>query len=154
MKRSGDPGIAAIARDRSTGISGDASKKFTTEARRRGGDCRNGGFSDHPITCDLPIPRSFSASPCLRGEISFQITRSPDLPITRDGGDPPIHRSLNIRPRIHNGWRLVTATLREIFDENAYDRFLLRTQTSRSVESYREFMREREAAAARRPRCC
>ena len=45
-------------------------------------------------------------------------------------------------------------TLREIFDESAYDRFLARTQTLRSVESYREFMRERETTAAKRPRCC
>ena len=51
-------------------------------------------------------------------------------------------------------FQTVRATLREIFDENAYDRFLLRTQEARSVESYREFMREREAGMAKRPRCC
>jgi hypothetical protein len=51
-------------------------------------------------------------------------------------------------------FRNIRATLREIFDENAYDRFLLRTQEARSVESYREFMREREAGMAKRPRCC
>jgi hypothetical protein len=50
--------------------------------------------------------------------------------------------------------RTVRATLREIFDENAYDRFLLRTQEARSVDSYRKFMREREAGMAKRPRCC
>ncbi len=51
-------------------------------------------------------------------------------------------------------FQTVRTTLREIFDENAYDRFLLRTQEARSVESYREFMREREAGMAKRPRCC
>jgi hypothetical protein len=46
------------------------------------------------------------------------------------------------------------ATLREIFDESAYDRFLLRTLSSRSVASYRAFTRERDAAMAEKPRCC
>jgi hypothetical protein len=48
----------------------------------------------------------------------------------------------------------VRATLREIFDESAYDRFLLRTHESRSVASYREFTRERDAAMLKKPRCC
>jgi hypothetical protein len=52
------------------------------------------------------------------------------------------------------GFQTVRCTLREIFDENAYDRFLLRTDETRSVESYRAFMREREARLAKRPRCC
>ena len=46
------------------------------------------------------------------------------------------------------------ATMREIFDENAYQRFLSRTGNVASVESYRAFVREREAAAATRPKCC
>ena len=44
--------------------------------------------------------------------------------------------------------------LREIFDESAYSRFLLRTQLEPSRESYLKFMRENELAKARRPRCC
>ncbi|HJX83027.1 MAG TPA: hypothetical protein VJ723_01640 [Candidatus Angelobacter sp.] len=48
----------------------------------------------------------------------------------------------------------IRTTLREIFDENAYDRFLVRTQEVRSVDSYRKFMNEREAGMAKRPRCC
>jgi len=48
----------------------------------------------------------------------------------------------------------IRATLREIFDESAYERFLLRTHASRSTASYREFMRERDAAMLKRPRCC
>jgi len=51
-------------------------------------------------------------------------------------------------------FRSVLAVLREVFDEAAYDRFLLRTHTARSVSSYREFLREREAALTRKPRCC
>jgi hypothetical protein len=51
-------------------------------------------------------------------------------------------------------WKLLRATLREIFDESAYDRFLLRTNASRSVASYRAFTRERDAAMLKKPRCC
>jgi hypothetical protein len=50
--------------------------------------------------------------------------------------------------------RILRATLREIFDENAYDRFLRRTDSARSVASYREFARERDSALNRKPRCC
>jgi hypothetical protein len=46
------------------------------------------------------------------------------------------------------------AMLREIFDESAYDRFLLRTHASRSVASYRAFTQERDAAMVKTPRCC
>ncbi len=51
-------------------------------------------------------------------------------------------------------WRIAKAVLREIFDENRYERFLLRTNAVRSVASYRAFLREREAAMVRGPRCC
>ena len=51
-------------------------------------------------------------------------------------------------------WQLLLATLREIFDENAYARFLVQTHGERSVESYRAFLLEREAGLARKPRCC
>jgi hypothetical protein len=46
------------------------------------------------------------------------------------------------------------AALREIFDEAAYDRFLARTHSERSVSSYGAFMRERENAMAHKQRCC
>lgn len=91
---------------------------------------------------DLAIGRSgdreghLSAPPRLRGEIRF-----PDHPIARDH---PITRFM----------QLITAALREIFDESAYERFLLRTSAPRSVASYRDFMRDRETAMAKKPRCC
>ena len=50
--------------------------------------------------------------------------------------------------------RTFNATLREIFDESAYDRFLQRTGTSHCKDSYRAFMRDRESAMAQKPRCC
>jgi len=49
---------------------------------------------------------------------------------------------------------LIVATLREIFDENAYARFLDREGKNSSSITYSEFVREQEDARARRPRCC
>ena len=50
--------------------------------------------------------------------------------------------------------RIVRCTLREIFDESAYARFLERRKVAASRQSYAEFLRESEAARSRRPRCC
>ena len=51
-------------------------------------------------------------------------------------------------------WGIVHNSLREVFDENAYARFLERTHSSRSTASYRAFLRERESVVVNRPRCC
>jgi hypothetical protein len=56
--------------------------------------------------------------------------------------------------RLTSALQTLRAALREIFDESAYDRFLLRTKVPRSVTSYRDFMQERDAAMATKPRCC
>ena len=58
------------------------------------------------------------------------------------------------RDRVIGALRILRDALREIFDENAYARFLQTTQRAASVESYRDFMRERETGMAKRPRCC
>ena len=50
--------------------------------------------------------------------------------------------------------RILLETLREIFDENAYARFLHRTHTASSPAAYAAFCRERESSQARRPKCC
>ena len=50
--------------------------------------------------------------------------------------------------------RIAWLMLREIFDESAYARFLDRNQMPSSPQAYASFLREREAAAARRVRCC
>jgi hypothetical protein len=55
---------------------------------------------------------------------------------------------------IKNAWHILCATLNEIFDESAYDRFLLQKRIPRSAESYRAFMQEKEAGIAQRPKCC
>jgi hypothetical protein len=56
--------------------------------------------------------------------------------------------------RLNRFLHLVAQTLREIFDENAYARYLARTGNSCSRESYAAFLREVEAMRAQRPRCC
>jgi len=50
--------------------------------------------------------------------------------------------------------QIVMATLREIFDESAYARFLQRNGMRSSRSAYAAFLRENEAARARPPRCC
>lgn len=49
---------------------------------------------------------------------------------------------------------LLLATLREIFDEAAYTRFLLRSRLDSSRSAYAAFLQERESREQRRPRCC
>ena len=50
--------------------------------------------------------------------------------------------------------QIMLAVLREIFDESAYARFLQRNRMKSSRAAYAAFLRESEAARARRPRCC
>jgi hypothetical protein len=50
--------------------------------------------------------------------------------------------------------RLLLYTLREIFDESAYARFLARHETSSCRRAYAAFLREQEGIKARRPKCC
>ena len=50
--------------------------------------------------------------------------------------------------------RIVLATLREIFDEAAYERFLGRTHMASSAKAYAAFRQEYEEAKTRRPKCC
>ncbi len=49
---------------------------------------------------------------------------------------------------------LFLATLREIFDESAYARFLVQHCLTPGRASYAAFQREYAATKARRPRCC
>ena len=50
--------------------------------------------------------------------------------------------------------RLLLSTVREIFDESAYTRFLARHSISSCPNAYAAFLREHGAAKARRPKCC
>lgn len=49
---------------------------------------------------------------------------------------------------------ILAATLREIFDESAYDRFLTRHQLESCPSAYADFLRDHESLGARRARCC
>lgn len=55
---------------------------------------------------------------------------------------------------LRRAFELVFATLREIFDESAYARFLARTGMTPGAASFRAFQNEREHAHAAKPRCC
>jgi hypothetical protein len=46
------------------------------------------------------------------------------------------------------------STLREIFDESAYSRFLARHGGCSCPRAYAAFLREQEGIKARRPKCC
>jgi hypothetical protein len=56
--------------------------------------------------------------------------------------------------RIISIGRILVATLREIFDEAAYARFLSRAGVASSSEAYAAFRREFEETRIRRPKCC
>jgi hypothetical protein len=59
-----------------------------------------------------------------------------------------------VRTVIWNFTATVVATLREIFDETAYERFLTRAGMAPSRASYAAFRLEFEEAKVRRPKCC
>ena len=60
-----------------------------------------------------------------------------------------------IRSRgLRNVFSTVLAALREIFDENAYARFLVRHEMANSREAYALYLRESNVTRERRPRCC
>jgi hypothetical protein len=59
-----------------------------------------------------------------------------------------------VRSRIASVLSIALATLREIFDENAYARFLQHHRLEPSRASYAAFLRENASRRERRPRCC
>jgi hypothetical protein len=127
MKRSGDLVI---------GKSGDRKGGFTAETLRR-------GENEKPTTEARRHGEERGAS---------------DVGLYQGTGFSRAAKSKNIwalAPAVFGrAMRTFRAALREIFDESAYDRFLLRTHASRSVGTYREFTRERDAAMLKKPRCC
>lgn len=56
--------------------------------------------------------------------------------------------------RIATAVRIFWATLREIFDEAAYSRFLQRSRLLSSPAAYQAFCRERDLIRARQTKCC
>jgi hypothetical protein len=81
--------------------------------------------------------------------------RIPTMPVLGNAASGSSRHTLNVLLRgFKSAGAALRAVLREIFDESAYDRFLLRTQRQSSIESYRAFMIERDAAAVTKQRCC
>ena len=61
---------------------------------------------------------------------------------------------MRLKATLYVFWATLLMTLREIFDENAYARYLARVETRASRASYAAFLAERRAAELRRVRCC
>ena len=61
---------------------------------------------------------------------------------------------LRLRDFILRAFVLGRATLREVFDESAYARFLARHQAHSSPDAYSAFLREQAHVQTRRHRCC
>jgi hypothetical protein len=103
---------------------------------------------DHPITRSADTP-AFA-------EVSFWSEQAPaTVPVPHEVGYSRFKLSGTIFLRsLRKMCGVLLAVLREIFDENAYERFLQRTHCTRSVASYSSFVRERDAGMAQRPRCC
>ena len=56
--------------------------------------------------------------------------------------------------KLKSSAEIFLATLREVFDETAYARFLNERQLASSRAAYASFRQEYEVTKARRPRCC
>ncbi len=70
------------------------------------------------------------------------------------GVEAPLPLLKRLAARLSRVHTLMTATLREIFDESAYQRFLIRHDLHASAKTYAAFWSEHEAVKTRRPRCC
>ena len=125
-------------------------QKPTTEAQRHGESHRNSVLSDHPITRSL-----YLCHPERVGANATASRKTPARLVLRNAVSGSSHDTLKSLFRwFESALQTIRAALLEIFDESAYDRFLLRTHASRSTASYRAFTRERDAAMAKKPRCC
>ena len=138
-----------IARHREIG---NSKELFTTESRR------HGEKSDHLMMAGTSVDRigeTASLSHPERVRVEFcETSASPRTPILQRLANAASGSSHNLLVGLRNAWDILRSALREIFDESAYDRFLLRTNSAQSVASYRAFEREREDSIAQKPRCC
>ncbi len=170
MKISGD---REIARDL---VIGKTEKLLTTETLRRGEKGRNVEISADPGRLQMGLDKGNALALCHPERGRVECPGSPPSPILAwwggfcgtsasrrtpvllISGNTASGSSYNtvepILRRLKNAVHVLRAAVREIFDESAYDRFLQRTKAPHSTESYRAFQREREAAVARKPRCC
>lgn len=140
---------------------------LTAETRRRGE--RSG---DRVIARDLhpakpksgsagtPVDRVIGKAACIchpeqAGANATASRRIPTFPVPKHVASGSSHETLkDLLARLASAIQTLRAVLREIFDESAYERFLLRTNGVHNLTSYRDFMQERDAAMAEKPRCC
>jgi hypothetical protein len=173
MKRSGDLVI---------GRSGDLKSALTAEPRRRGEKpCqdfttetrRHGeGSGDRAIARDrvigkdacICLPERAGAHAGAPNTRVFRVVgwshatarrRIPATTVPEHAVSGSSHKTLrDFVQRFRKAIRTLRAALREIFDESAYDRFLLRNNAAPSISSYRAFISERDSAMQKKPRCC
>ena len=132
--------------------SGDQKTVFTAEAPRRG---ESRGSVDREIARDRVIAQTANIGGPEPAGAATVSRRIPATPKDGNAGSGSFHdTSKDLRRHLQNAWNTIRATLREIFDESAYDRFLLRTNAPRTTASYRDFTSERDAAMIKKPRCC
>jgi hypothetical protein len=62
--------------------------------------------------------------------------------------------SEQFKQKSKQGFRRLMETLREIFDESAYARFLRSRGLANTREAYKLYLHESSATRERRPRCC
>lgn len=74
--------------------------------------------------------------------------------MSRHSGHLNLRRRRCEMKRIRRAARLLVVTLREIFDENSYARFLQRRGVGSSREAYAEFVKQEAKRQERRARCC
>jgi hypothetical protein len=159
--------------NREIGKSGDRKGEFTAETRRRGENQkpttearRHGERSgDLVIAHDRVIGLAAGSDQSAKVEQAIYLchperagadaTASRRTP-AKTGPELAVSGSSHktLKDALVAAFQTIRAMLSEIFDESAYNRFLLRTHASRSIASYRAFTRERDAAMLKKPRCC
>jgi hypothetical protein len=155
MKRSGDPviGRSGDLQDKLTGEtrSRGENQKPTTETRRHGE-----GSGDLLIARDRVIGKAaYICHPERPGANATARRRIPATTVPEHAVSGSSHKTLrDFVQRFRKAIRTLRAALREIFDESAYDRFLLRNNAAPSISSYRAFISERDSAMQKKPRCC
>jgi hypothetical protein len=155
-ERSGDRKDELTAETRSRG----EDQKSTTETQRHGEGSGNWGTAHDELIggatnsfYDVNIGHAaYICHPERVGANATSSRRTPTKTVPEHSASGSSHETL--KNVLVAALQTIRATVREIFDESAYDRFLLRTHASRSTASYCAFTRERETAMLKNPRCC
>jgi hypothetical protein len=80
--------------------------------------------------------------------------RESTLPNKMSGAGSSERSGLSLTTPVMAVAKLLLAILREIFDESAYSRFLLRHEMNSSPKTYAAFLLEQQRLKARRLKCC